>query len=353
VEADARPALASELASQANSRYAAFLDGLTAYRHHPYRRNLPDPPVLWAEGGTRLLDFGPAEGRPVLLVPSLVNRHYVLDLAEGNSLARWLAGQGVRPLLVDWGWPDEAARAFTLTDYVAGRLDRALDAALAANDGGSVGLAGYCMGGLLAAALALRRGEAIDRLVFLATPWDFHAEAESRARALGASLPLYAPVMQALGYLPIDAIQALFLGLDPWLGWTKFRRFAGLDPDSDQAKAFVALEDWLNDGVPLAAPVAAECLAGWYGANSPARADWRIAGEAVDPARLTQPSLHLIPRGDRIVPPGSARALAEAMPQARVEEPPLGHIGMVVSSRARQQVWPMLAAFLASAAAGS
>jgi polyhydroxyalkanoate synthase len=73
----------------------------------------------------------------------------------------------------------------------------------------------------------------------------------------------------------------------------------------------------------------------------------------VDPARLTQPSLHLIPRGDRIVPPGSARALAEAMPQARVEEPPLGHIGMVVSSRARQQVWPMLAAFLASAAAGS
>ena len=43
------------------------------------------------------------------------------------------------------------------------------------------------------------------------------------------------------------------------------------------ARRFVVLEDWLNDGVPLAAPVAREVLSGWYGANTPAAGAWRLA----------------------------------------------------------------------------
>lgn len=344
-----REALAAAAGAEANSRISAFLDGVNAYRHHPYRRDLADPPVVWAEGTTRLLDFGDPkrpDDRPLLLVPSLVNRHYVLDLSDGNSLSRWLAGQGIRPILVDWGWPDAAAASFTLTDYIAGRLDRALIALDRIVGGRPVSVLGYCMGGLLVAALAQRHPGRVDRLAFLATPWDFHAEAGSRATALGASLPAFAPVMQALGYLPVDAIQMLFMGLDPFLAWTKFRRFAALDPASATALAFVALEDWLNDGVPLAAPVAGECLAGWYGANTPASGQWRVAGEAVDPGAIGRPSLHLIPQGDRIVPPASAQALADAMPGATVYSPPLGHIGMVVSRRAKQQVWPEIARFI-------
>ena len=34
------------------------LTGIERYRRHPYRRDLPDPPVLWAEGASRLLDYG-------------------------------------------------------------------------------------------------------------------------------------------------------------------------------------------------------------------------------------------------------------------------------------------------------
>ena len=95
----------------------------------------------------------------MLFVPSLVNRAYVLDLLPGGArCCAALAGQGVRPLLLDWGWPGEAERGFTLTDYVAGRLERAL-AALRA--GGPVVLAGYCMGGLLALAAALRRPDRV------------------------------------------------------------------------------------------------------------------------------------------------------------------------------------------------
>src|SRR3546814_16696876 len=73
----------------------------------------------------------PRDGLPLLVVPSLINRGYVLALAPGRSLLRALAAAGFRPFLVEWGHPGEAARRFTLTDYVAGSLEGALEAVLA------------------------------------------------------------------------------------------------------------------------------------------------------------------------------------------------------------------------------
>ena len=201
-------------------------------------------------------------------------------------------------------------------------------------------------------ALALRRQDDVSGLALLATPWDFHAGSDTQAALAGAALPGLAPLMEARGELPVDIIQALFAGLDPQLVLRKFLAFARLDPDGPKAAAFVALEDWLNDGVALSAPVARECLGGWYGENTPARGTWRVAGQAVDPRRLNLPSLCVIPAQDRIVPPASAQALAQALagallrPRAETLVPRLGHIGMMVSAGAERQVWRPLAEWL-------
>jgi polyhydroxyalkanoate synthase len=181
-------------------------------------------------------------------VPSLINRAHILDLTADRSLLRALAAAGMRPLLVDWGVPGDLERGFSLTDYIAGRLEQALDRVLA-EIGGPVVLLGYCMGGLLAVALALRRRRDLAGLVCLATPWDFHAERPSQAKLLGASLNLLEPLLANIGELPVDAIQALFAGLDPLQVIRKFVGFAELDPDLQRARLFVAVEDWLNDGV--------------------------------------------------------------------------------------------------------
>jgi polyhydroxyalkanoate synthase len=314
---------------------AALLKGIAAYRRHPHRRALEEPPALWREGASRLLDYG-GRGRPVLFVPSLVNRAHVLDLDEGASLLRFLRANGVRPLLLDWGWPGEAERRFTLTDHIAGRLERALQAAPR-----NLILAGYCMGGLLALAAALRQPGRVRALALLATPWDFHADPQ--AAGLAKLLPGLEPVMEPLGALPVDALQGLFAMLDPYGVGEKFRAFARLDPAGPRARRFVALEDWLNDGVPLAAPVAREAIGGWYGRNTPMRGEWAVAGLPVEPAAWRGPAFLAIPARDRIVPPASARPLAAGMAAATVHVAQAGHVGMVAGMGAEAALWrPLL-----------
>ena len=163
------------LDEEVRRRFDTFLRGIEAYRGHPYRRDLEEPPLCWKEGTTRLLDYGavhPAAraGVPILVIPSLVNRGYILDLAPERSLLRALAAKGFRPFLVDWDRPGERERRFGLTDYVAGRLEGALEAVLTIT-GKCPAVLGYCMGGLLALALAQRRPRETGPLCLMATPW--------------------------------------------------------------------------------------------------------------------------------------------------------------------------------------
>ena len=332
------------------ARGDAMLRGIERYRHHPYRRAADEPPVLWQEGATRMLDYGPAGGAPVLAVPSLINKAYVLDLMPETSLMRHLSRAGMRPLLVDWGRPGAAERGFGLDDYVAGRLTAAAEAAVA-RTGRKLAVLGYCMGGLLAVALAQRRPDLVSALVLLATPWDFHAERAEQARLLGQ---LAGPLVEScagLGEVPVDVLQMFFLANDPLTAARKFTNLTRLDAGSEAERRFVALEDWLNDGVPLALPVAAETLGPWYGDNTPGEGRWRIAGRPVLPEEVEAPSLVLVPRQDKIVPPLTAAALADHLIGATRLDPPLGHIGMVVGHGARTAVWEPLTAWLKDHAA--
>ncbi len=349
--------LAAEIDAFGPERVAAALDralgeraerclaGLEAYRHHPFHREATDPPVLWREGTTRLIDYGRQGDPAILVVPSLINRHYVLDLLPERSFLGHLGGSGLRPLVVDWDAPGLDERQFDLTDYIAGRLEAAFDAALAAASG-PIAIIGYCMGGLLALALALRRRREIACLALLATPWDFHVEHEARARLLGAAAAWLPALCGAGGVLPVDVLQSLFLLLDPFLAERKFVRFAGIDAASVAARAFVALEDWINDGVPLALPTASDCLSRWYADNEPARGSWRVAGRPVRPEALRRPALVVVPAGDRIVPPRSAEPLAAVFGGAVVLRPALGHVGMMSAARAPALLWQPLAAWL-------
>ncbi len=335
--AEQDPKALASLFEEIQRRDTALIAGIAAYRRDAYVREMRDPPAIWEEGESRLLDYGGA-GPAVLFVPSLINRAYILDLMENASMLRWLAGQGLHPYLLDWGWPGEVERRFSLTDYIAGRLERAIAAVP-----GPVILAGYCMGGMLALAAALRAEATgsgrVAALALLATPWDFHAEDPDAARRVAETVPFMEGVMQFSGTLPINSLNTMFAMVDPYGVGEKYRDFAGQDKTSPRAKRFVAMEDWLADGIPLAAPVAREALSGWYGDNTPPRGEWRVAGLAVDPAQLSLPAFCAIPARDRLVPAASARGLAGRLTNVTVIEPKAGHIGMVAGTHAETSLW--------------
>jgi polyhydroxyalkanoate synthase len=155
-------------------------------------------------------------------------------------------------------------------------------------------------------------------------------------------------MMEPTGALPVDTIQTLFALLDPFGVAQKFRAFARLRPETERAALFVALEDWLNDGVPLPAPVARQCLAGWYGRNDPGRLAWRVAGQVIDPAAWAGPAFAGIPERDRIVPPASAHAAAARLRQGTTHVAAGGHIGMVAGAGAEAALWRPLCAWLSS-----
>jgi len=339
-ESGATPeALASAVRHRLVADHVALLAGIRAYR----AADTPPPadpiPCLWQEGSSQVRDYGGA-GPVALFVPSLINRANILDLTPERSMLRHLAGQGMRPLLLDWGAPGEAELGFTLTDYTL-----RLEAALRALPGPLV-LVGYCMGGLIALAAAQRQPSDVAALALLATPWEF-AAAGSAGQTTARLLACLEPILAIDGVLPVDAIQLLFAVNEPFGVAAKYRAFATLDPACPRARLYVAIEDWLNDGVPLAAAVARECLGGWYGENTPMRGLWRVAGAPVRPQGWQGPAFLAIPHRDRIVPPASAQALAALMPQAHVHAAAAGHVGMVAGTGAEAALWAPLAEWIA------
>lgn len=350
-----------EIAVEIGRRLSATVRGIELWQAHPYRRQAAEPPAIWQAGCSRLLDYGACaeatapEGPPVLVIPSLINRAYILDLMPERSLLRWLAGRGLRPLLLDWGTPGPAEAAFGLEDYGQRRLLPALERAVEAA-GRPLAVVGYCMGGTLATGLAARRTSGLSALATIGAPWDFGSIAgvagglRAMIRAEGAerSERLLAAMGETFGMVPVELFQLLFALINPMQAAVKFRKLARLDQEGPAARLFVALEDWLADGVPMPAPAARDLLIGWQIENAPARGGWRFLGGTVAADDVRVPALAFCGRGDSIAPPPLADSLPAAIPGARRAEPATGHVGMVVGSVARPQVWRPLAEFLAA-----
>ncbi|MBU3654761.1 MAG: alpha/beta fold hydrolase [Alphaproteobacteria bacterium] len=310
--------------------------------------------LLWQSHDMRLL--APAEQgvqggshRPaVLIVPSLVNRAGIFDLQSdapegstgdpgGKSFIAFLQQAGVTPLLLDWGVPQPAQADWGLDAYVQQGLLPAL-AAAGQWLGRPPALLGYCMGGNLALAAALLAPALLSRLILLATPWNFHGgDGLKYGQQVQAIWPWIEDQLARHHQLPTAALQLMLLARDPMAVMDKFRRASQLDGQAWQD--FVAVEDWLNDGVPLTAPVARETLQGWFVQNQPAIGQWQIAERPMVAAHLTHPLLLVVAARDKLVPPASALSLADDQRNAKILMANTGHLGLMASRQVIPQVW--------------
>jgi polyhydroxyalkanoate synthase len=313
-------------------RMSAALAGLKAYQQALRCTETRPMPEIARAGRATLRDYG-GRGPIALFVPSLINPPDVLDLDEDRSLLRWLAGQGVRPMLLDWGTPGSDERALTIAGHVETMLLPLLDAL-----GEPVHLAGYCLGGTMALAAAARRP--VRSLTTIAAPWRFAAYPSEMQAELGLLWEGATPAAEALGLLPMEVLQAAFWRLDPARTIAKYEAFGRRDSADPSARTFVRLEDWANDGPPLTLAAAQELFFDLYKADLTGQGAWQVAGAPVDLASIMAPILEIVSTTDRIVPAAATPGLVAPLAVA------LGHVGMIVGSRARSQLWEPLAAWL-------
>jgi len=321
--------LVRERTAQHPERLARALAGLRRYQDSKRPRPRPPMPALATRLGASLRDYG-GSGPDILFVPSLINPPTVLDLGR-RSLLRWLRQRGRRVLLLDWGWPDAKRRDLSVAGHVEHILLPLIRELRAPPD-----LAGYCLGGTMAAAAAQLVGA--RSLTLIAAPWHFGGfpdEDRARLRQLWRGSGALA---EQLGVLPMEVLQTSFWNLDPERTVGKFERLA--DMDESGARGFIALEDWANDGPPLSLAAARELFEDFFAADLTGTGAWQVGGAPIDPLALPCPLLNIVSSTDRIVPAASAVAAGERLDLA------LGHVGMVVGSRARQALWKPLAGWL-------
>ena len=116
--------------------------------------------------------------RPLLIAPPWINKFYIMDMRQKNSMVRWLTQQGFTVFLISWVNPGSELKDKTFQDYIEQGLFVAIDQVKEATGEDSVNTVGYCIGGtMLASALALleARGESdkIASATFFAAQTDF------------------------------------------------------------------------------------------------------------------------------------------------------------------------------------
>ncbi len=320
----------------------------------------PRPPVgttpadaVHAENKWKLLRYrrsSPALfATPILLVPSLINRHYVLDLLPGKSLAEWLVARGHDVFVIDWGTPGDEDRFVTFDDVCDRAIARALRKTAAYGTRGKAHLLGYCLGGLLTVIHAAARPERVASLLTLAAPVKFGADdGLLSAWTRTPSFDLDA-LVDATGNVPWPLMQAAFNMLRPTLNLSKAVQLVDRAWNDEFLDGFFALETWGNDNVSFPGECFREYIRAHYRNDELARGVFHLSGR---PARLEDvraPLLAVTFEHDTIVPKASATPLVEragSLDKTHLHLPG-GHVGAVVSSAAKHRLWPKLSDFWA------
>lgn len=323
----------------------AFFKGIQKYQQHEFKRTMPPLPVVWEEGQAKLIRAQQGEviyNVPVVLVPSMVNKSDILDLLPDRSLLRWLAAQGFDAYLFDWGDPVQDGAQGSFDSALSNRLLPAIESL-----GKPALLLGYCMGGLFTAAASVLRPDLVQGCLLLATPWNFHDEKAAMKNRLTLMKPMAVPYMKQYSRLPDSWMQAVFATLDPEGNIKKFSSFAGM-PDGDaREQVFVAVEDWLNEGIDLPADIATICMDEWYEQNLPYKGEWVVCGEKIIAANLKVPTFVIAAKDDRIVPPDSALAFADQRVKGERLICATGHVGLIAGRNAIETIWRPMAEWFA------
>jgi len=141
--------------------------------------------------------------RPLLIFPAWINKYYILDLREDNSLIKWCVDQGYTVFVASWVNPTAELADRTFEDYMNNGILAALDAVEKATGVREVNAIGYCIGGTLLgstlAYLAAKDEKRIQSATFFTAQLDFEESGDLKVFTDEAQLKSLEKRMDAAG----------------------------------------------------------------------------------------------------------------------------------------------------------
>jgi polyhydroxyalkanoate synthase len=308
--------------------------------------------VVWKRGKAELWRYRNGEvryGPPMVIVHSLVSRSYILDLRPGNSLVEYLTGAGIDVFMLDWGVPDELDADNDLERYVNWYIPRALAAVERETGHHEVTLAGYCLGGVMAALYAAGHDEArVRNLILMATPVDFHE--------MGAMVALLRDgrlnpdeLIDDTGNVPADALYSGFYMLAPTVEVAQKATLLENLWNDEFVEGFQAMAQWSRDHVPFPGAAFRQVAELFVRDNVLMTGSMRLGGRRVDLVEARGNVLNAMAERDNVVPATAVEPVMRLVgdPAKRDElRLPGGHVTFGTGRGAKKVTMPRMAEWI-------
>ncbi|KLN63743.1 MULTISPECIES: class I poly(R)-hydroxyalkanoic acid synthase [Vibrio] len=152
---------------------------------------------------------------PLLIVPPFINKYYILDLREKNSMVRWLLEQGHAVFMISWRNPSKEQRNVEFGDYVTEGVAKAVSAIEDITGQDQINAAGYCIGGTVLASTiayyaAKRMKKRIKSASFFTTLLDFSQPGEVGAYINDTIIDAIEAQNNAKGYMDGRSLSVTF-----------------------------------------------------------------------------------------------------------------------------------------------
>lgn len=118
-------------------------------------KNLAASPgtVIFKNDLIELIQYAPATKEvyeiPLLIVPPCINKYYILDLQQENSMVKYLVEQGYTVYLISWKSADRTLRSYQWDEYVNLGVIKAVEVIRAISKQEKINTLGYCIGGII------------------------------------------------------------------------------------------------------------------------------------------------------------------------------------------------------------
>ncbi len=276
----------------------------------------------------------------VLIIPSLINRYYILDLYPGCSLIESLVENGHEVYLLEWLDPRPQDIFATLEDHILEWMNWAVDKTLEDAHTSNIHLFGQCMGGTFSAIYTALFQHKVKSLVTLTAPVDFRDDGllSTWARESQVNMDM---MQQQWGMIHHEFLQQSFKILKPTGVIRKWETLFSNSWRDEFVQKFTYMEKWINDNVSFPGKTYSKYISDLYRDNMLASGTFTLSGKQVDLSNITCPVLCFTANGDDIVPPPSAEMLVELVKSKNVKHVKLGggHIGCVVSGKHQKILW--------------